>query len=104
MSAFAVDRGNGGRHPNELSNQELDALALDADERNSAPKVREFPTMDPAAFHGLPGEIVAALKPHTESDPVALLLTLHSFFGTPLVAARTIASKGIGIMQTYSRS
>src|SRR5262249_1751378 len=40
--------------------------------------------MDDAAFHGLPGEIVAALRPHTESDPAALLLTLHTFFGNAI--------------------
>jgi hypothetical protein len=84
MNALARDHGNGSYGLDDLSNEELDAKALEIDERNAAPRVREFPTMDDAAFHGLPGEIVAALKPHTESDPVALLLTLHAFFGNAI--------------------
>ncbi|HET8627794.1 MAG TPA: DUF3987 domain-containing protein [Thermomicrobiales bacterium] len=42
---------------------------------------------DPAAYHGLAGEIVAALAPHTEADPVALLATL-------LAAAGSIVGQG----------
>jgi hypothetical protein len=37
--------------------------------------------MHPAAFHGLAGQIVRALEPHTESDPAALLLLALSAFG-----------------------
>lgn len=47
-------------------------------------QVRQFPTMGKAAFHGLAGDIVSILKPHTESDPVALLLTSHVFFGNAI--------------------
>lgn len=36
---------------------------------------------DPKAFHGLFGEIVAALAPETEADPVALLVQLLVGFG-----------------------
>jgi hypothetical protein len=74
-------RDGNGYAVEELSNAELDALAIEVDELNAAPKVREFPKMDSTAFYGLPSDIVATLKPHTESDPVALLLTLHAFFG-----------------------
>ena len=31
---------------------------------------------DEAAYHGLAGDIVRELLPHTEADPVALLATL----------------------------
>ena len=37
--------------------------------------------LDKAAYHGLAGEVVAALSPHTESDPVALLLQYLTSFG-----------------------
>jgi hypothetical protein len=47
-------------------------------------QVRPFPTIGKAGFHGLAGDIVAVLKPHTESDPVALLLTSHVFFGNTI--------------------
>lgn len=36
---------------------------------------------DEAAYHGLAGEIVRALDPHTEADPVGVLVTLLSGFG-----------------------
>jgi hypothetical protein len=34
----------------------------------------EWPTMGDAAYQGLAGEVVRALEPHTESDPVAILI------------------------------
>jgi hypothetical protein len=40
-----------------------------------------WPVMAPAAYHGLAGEVVARLAPHTESDPAALLLQYLVSFG-----------------------
>jgi hypothetical protein len=37
--------------------------------------------LDEDAYHGLPGHIVRAIKPHTEADPVAVLVSLLSAFG-----------------------
>ena len=37
--------------------------------------------MDPAAYHGLAGEVVSTILPHTEADPVALLLQFLVSFG-----------------------
>jgi len=37
---------------------------------------------DPACFHGLAGEIVRTIEPHTEADPLALLSQLLVFFGS----------------------
>ena len=37
---------------------------------------------DPAAYHGLIGEIVRVLEPETEADPVAILAQLRVAFGT----------------------
>ena len=36
---------------------------------------------DAAAYHGLPGEIVWAIAPHTEADPVAVLVQLLVAYG-----------------------
>ena len=47
----------------------------------ASPGVREFPVMAEEAFVGLPGDIVRAVAPHTESDPTGLLLSAHTFFG-----------------------
>jgi hypothetical protein len=40
-----------------------------------------WPVMDPTAYHGLAGEVVAHILPHTESDPAALLLQYLVSFG-----------------------
>jgi hypothetical protein len=40
-----------------------------------------WPTLGAAAHHGLAGEVVAALLPQTEADPVALLLQYLTYFG-----------------------
>jgi hypothetical protein len=44
----------------------------------------EWPKMDGAAYQGLAGEIVEAISPHTESDPVAILLQVLTFFGNAI--------------------
>ena len=41
----------------------------------------------PAAYHGLAGEIVQAIAPHTEADPVAVLVQL-------LVACGALIGRG----------
>jgi hypothetical protein len=43
-----------------------------------------FPVLDTAAYHGLAGEVVCLIGPHTEADPVALLASFLSEFGTIL--------------------
>ena len=35
----------------------------------------EWPKLDHAALHGLAGEVVRLIEPHTEADPVALLVS-----------------------------
>ncbi|MHB1563871.1 MAG: DUF3987 domain-containing protein [Leptospirillum sp.] len=39
------------------------------------------PVIHPAAFHGPAGEFVHALDPHTEADPIAVLIHALIFFG-----------------------
>ncbi len=41
-----------------------------------------WPLLDEAALHGLAGEVVQALDPHTEADPVATLATFLLMFGS----------------------
>src|SRR5262245_29780719 len=43
-----------------------------------------WPTLGTAAFHGLAGDVVGTILPHTESDPVALLLQYLTSFGNAL--------------------
>ncbi|MEP6890371.1 MAG: DUF3987 domain-containing protein [Nitrospirota bacterium] len=44
----------------------------------------EWPILDRAALHGLAGEVVRLIEPHTEADPVALLVSFLSEFGAML--------------------
>lgn len=41
-----------------------------------------WPTMGVAAYHGIAGEFVRLVEPHTEADPVALLVQLLTMFGS----------------------
>jgi hypothetical protein len=52
---------------------DLDALPL--------PEPPQWPTLDEAALHGVPGEIVRILEPETEADPVGILLSMLVMFG-----------------------
>ena len=49
-------------------------------------KKKPWPVMDPAAFQGLTGDIVRTIEPHTEADPVAVLLQILVAFGNALGA------------------
>lgn len=46
----------------------------------SAPE--PWPVMGDAAYHGVTGEFVRAIEPHTEADPVALLIQFLTVFGS----------------------
>ena len=41
---------------------------------DGAPKWRQWPTMDAKAYRGLAGIIAETIGPHSEADPVALLI------------------------------
>jgi hypothetical protein len=49
---------------------------------DSAKVSDSWPTLREAAYHGLAGEFVRLMEPHTEADPVALLSSFLSEFGT----------------------
>ena len=40
-----------------------------------------WPTIDDAAYYGLTGDVVRTIEPHTEADPVAILIQLLAYFG-----------------------
>jgi hypothetical protein len=59
--------------------------ASDADDDDIPIPEEEWPDPpDPAAYHGLAGEIVQTLAPQTEADPAALLFTLMVMFGNAI--------------------
>ena len=41
----------------------------------------EWPQMDAAALHGVAGDMVRTIEPHSEADPVAILLQMLVFAG-----------------------
>ena len=43
-----------------------------------------WPALNEAAYHGLAGEVIRLFRPHTESDPVALLVSFLSEVGATL--------------------
>jgi hypothetical protein len=59
------------------------ALA-EAESEEEKPAKVEWPLLDPAALHGLAGRVVRLYEPHTEADPVALLVSFLSEVGTML--------------------
>src|SRR5215216_5583490 len=46
--------------------------------------LKSWPVLAEEALHGLPGEVVKAVEPHTEADSVALLVSLLASFGNAL--------------------
>ena len=70
--AAREDRGRNGADKANGNGEAEDAAVQDP----------EWPhPMDPRAYYGLAGEIVKAIEPHTEADPVALLLQILVAFG-----------------------
>lgn len=53
----------------------------DQEEAKPAPPEIPFPEMDPAAYRGVFGELVELISPHSEADPVAILLSAITAFG-----------------------
>jgi hypothetical protein len=49
-----------------------------------APALPKWPETAPEMFHGLAGDVVRLIAPHTEADPVALLVQLLAAFGSAL--------------------
>jgi hypothetical protein len=53
----------------------------DDSEAEEAAVETPWPVLDPAAFYGLAGKVVSAIAPHSEADPVAILLQFLCAYG-----------------------
>lgn len=51
-----------------------DTYSRESGQKGAQAGKRIFPTLDPAALYGLAGDFVRLLEPHTEADPVAMLV------------------------------
>jgi hypothetical protein len=50
---------------------------------NVASELSDWPAPPhPDAYHGLAGDVVRAIEPHSEADPLALLVQTHTVFGS----------------------
>jgi hypothetical protein len=60
-------------------------------DRNDAPEVESgWPELQPSTLRGLAGDIVAAIRPHTEADDAALLITTLTMFGAVVGATPSL--------------
>jgi hypothetical protein len=71
---------------------------------NTTPEAKEsWPVIDEAAYHGLAGNFVKALDPHTEADPVGILIQFLVASSETLSATYlTIKSKATDIISPHS--
>ena len=94
---MALSKLGSDRNPAELLGEDRNghSEAHSADERRveaGSSKISDacvsgapsWPVLAEEAFHGLPGEVVKAVMPHTEADSVALLVSLLASFGNAL--------------------
>lgn len=54
------------------------------DPEEPSPEPPPWPEIPPEAYHGIFGEIVTTLTPHTEADPVGVLACLIAYFGAAI--------------------
>jgi Protein of unknown function (DUF3987) len=59
-------------------NREASSVTLEEARPNAQ---RQWPELDDAALHGLAGDVVRLLNPHTEADPVGVLVQFLTAFG-----------------------
>lgn len=70
-------------------------LGADADDEPPIPEPEPWPQpAAPQAYHGLAGEIVRMIEPHTEADPVALLIQFLVAFGNVVGRAAWFVADG----------
>lgn len=67
-----------GSNGHEPSNPNGHAVAFGA----TTGEERPWPVLDSAAYHGLAGDVVNAIAPHTEGDPFAILTNFTTMFGS----------------------
>ena len=73
----------------KLSPDQIRRMIADVKAKHSAPSDAQnshfaepaWPVMHEAAYYGLAGEVVRSIEPHSEADPVAILLQFLAAFG-----------------------
>jgi hypothetical protein len=76
--------GNSQGPEGSTTGKAFDACSVErpADSRHAVPgRDGSLPRLDSSAYHGIAGEIVAAIAPYTEADPAALLVSILAASG-----------------------
>jgi len=86
MRMLQTERGrrNGNGHSNGNGSHEWpdpNESPLNSHNSLSSHSVQAFPKIHQAAFHGLAGNIVEAIQPYSEADPVAILVNILTAYG-----------------------
>jgi hypothetical protein len=76
----------------KLSSDQIRRMIVDVKAGHSAPSDAQnshlaepaWPVMHEAAYYGLAGEVVEAIKPHSEADPVAILIQFLTLAGNAM--------------------
>jgi hypothetical protein len=84
--------------PDQLSPDQIRQIIADTKARHSAPSDAQnsqlvepaWPVMHEAAYYGLAGEVVDTIAPHSEADPVAILLQFLVAFGNAVMSDTVI--------------
>lgn len=69
---------NGKPHAGLIAMDQEDIEGMDV------PAPPPWPVLDPTVYHGLTGQIVRAIEPETEADPVAILVQLLAALGNAI--------------------
>ncbi|MEJ7765298.1 MAG: hypothetical protein WKF86_07370, partial [Acidimicrobiales bacterium] len=77
----AADHLGAGRTVDDLEVIDIEVLDTTSSDVLATTTETPWPVLAPAALHGLAGEIVATLDPHTEADQAAVLISFLTAFG-----------------------
>ena len=88
MSSFGnpveLREGGNGRERSDFADEWREKIGRLETGEDPVPGSPSWPVLAEEALHGLPGEVVKAVVPHTEADSVALLISLLASFGNAL--------------------
>jgi hypothetical protein len=80
----AWEPASNGTHPGANLASGLDSTTSFVSFVSFVPEPSPWPVLADEVRHGLAGEIVKTIEPHTEADPVAILVNLLSAFGNAI--------------------
>src|SRR5215469_2543545 len=76
--------------------------AAESTETSNCREDRPWPVLDGATLHGLAGDVVKALNPHTEADPVSILVQFSRRSAISSATMPIIRSRATNITPIYS--